>query len=303
MAKRTKSVGDATQISDYNNVTTYGDADHDWDDATGTGYHNATHDAPLRLVNVDSGNESAGSMFLDASGNLRVKVATATATPPTPSNISDGNIVLVDRAGLELSNDLSMGDNDITNVGDIALDSISSDAGTSVTVVLGTDAGDDFIVNNGSIDALLVEGDTGSLHNSTTSFPNAFFHRDTNTATSGLEIYLQFDNSDNVVHEYASLRAELVTNTAGSENGYFAIKTIGGGTLSERLRCDHLGNVIVNTSAVATNATDGFLYIPTCAGTPSGTPTAYSGRVPLVFDSSNNELYVYDGSWISVALS
>ena len=51
----------------------------------------------------------------------------------------------------------SFGDNDITNVGNIALDTISSDAGTSVGVTLGTDAGDDFNVGSGK---LVVEGDT-----------------------------------------------------------------------------------------------------------------------------------------------
>jgi hypothetical protein len=56
-----------------------------------------------------------------------------------------------------MAGNLNIGDNNITNVGDIALDSISSDAGTSVTVTLGTDAGDDFIVGNNS--ALVVEGD------------------------------------------------------------------------------------------------------------------------------------------------
>ena len=52
----------------------------------------------------------------------------------------------------------SFSDGNITNVGNIALDTISSDAGTTVSVTLGTDAGDDFIVGNNS--ALVVEGDT-----------------------------------------------------------------------------------------------------------------------------------------------
>ena len=51
----------------------------------------------------------------------------------------------------------SFNDNNITNVGDIALDSISSDAGTTVTVTLGTDAGDDFLVGNNN--AFVVTGD------------------------------------------------------------------------------------------------------------------------------------------------
>jgi len=55
----------------------------------------------------------------------------------------------------------SFSDGNITNVGNIALDTISSDAGTTVSVTLGTDAGDDFIVGNNS--ALVVEGDNDKV--------------------------------------------------------------------------------------------------------------------------------------------
>jgi len=58
------------------------------------------------------------------------------------------------------------------------------------------------------------------------------------------------------------------------------------------------GSVVCNSGAIATNATVGFLYIPTCAGTPSGTPATFTGRVPMVYDSTNNKLYIYDGSWL-----
>ena len=55
----------------------------------------------------------------------------------------------------------SFNDNNITNVGNIALDSISSDAGTTVTVTLGTDAGDDFLVGNNN--AFTVTGDNDRI--------------------------------------------------------------------------------------------------------------------------------------------
>ena len=72
----------------------------------------------------------------------------------------------------------------------------------------------------------------------------------------------------------------------------------GSASLSERMRIDSLGNVIINTAAIATTATDGFLHVPSCAGTPTGVPTAYSGRVPVVVDTTNNKLYFYSGgSW------
>ena len=54
-------------------------------------------------------------------------------------------------------------------------------------------------------------------------------------------------------------------------------------------------------AAVAAAATDGFLYIPTVPAAKTGTPTAYTGTVPMVFDTSTNRLVVYTGgTWKSV---
>jgi len=61
-------------------------------------------------------------------------------------------------------------------------------------------------------------------------------------------------------------------------------------------------NVVVGSAALATTATDGFFYIPTCAGIPTGVPTAKTGRVPMMYDSTNNKFYIYNGAWKSVAL-
>lgn len=71
----------------------------------------------------------------------------------------------------------------------------------------------------------------------------------------------------------------------------------GGGSM-ESMRLDSLRNVQIGTGAIATNATNGFFYIPTCAGTPTGTPTTKTGLAPMVVDSANNKLYVYiGGAW------
>ena len=57
------------------------------------------------------------------------------------------------------------------------------------------------------------------------------------------------------------------------------------------------GSVLVGdeSTALATNATDGFLYVPTCAGTPTGTPTAITGVAPIIINTSQNKLYFYSG--------
>ena len=59
-------------------------------------------------------------------------------------------------------------------------------------------------------------------------------------------------------------------------------------------------NVRLGVGSLATTATDGFPYIPTCAGTPTGTPTTKTGFTPLVFDTTNDLLYAWDGSAWSV---
>ena len=79
-------------------------------------------------------------------------------------------------------------------------------------------------------------------------------------------------------------RIEFATTPTGS---------VGGST--ERMRIDSKGNVVINTAAISTSATDGFLYVPSCAGTPTGTPTTHSGMVPIVVNTSANKLYFYSG--------
>lgn len=70
-----------------------------------------------------------------------------------------------------------------------------------------------------------------------------------------------------------------------------------GSNNTARLTITTAGSVLTAVAgAIATNATDGFLYIPTCAGTPTGTPTAQTGMRAMVWDSTNYKLYVYDNS-------
>jgi hypothetical protein len=66
-----------------------------------------------------------------------------------------------------------------------------------------------------------------------------------------------------------------------------------------RFTLDGLGNQILGSqAALATTATNGFTHIPTTAGTPTGTPTTFTGKVPMVYDTTNNILYHYaGGAW------
>jgi len=40
------------------------------------------------------------------------------------------------------------------------------------------------------------------------------------------------------------------------------------------------------------------LYLTATAGTPTGVPTTKTGLVPLVYDTTNKKLNVYNGGWI-----
>lgn len=63
------------------------------------------------------------------------------------------------------------------------------------------------------------------------------------------------------------------------------------------------GNVVMGNAALSTSATDGFLNLNACAGTPTGVPTAYTGRIPIIVDSTNNLLYAYNSGWIGLTPS
>lgn len=80
------------------------------------------------------------------------------------------------------------------------------------------------------------------------------------------------------------------TTGTGAQAASAAITVLGVAT-------GQLPSVAIGSAALATNATDGFLYIPTCAGTPTGTPTTATGRIPMVYDTSAHQFWFYDGGW------
>lgn len=73
---------------------------------------------------------------------------------------------------------------------------------------------------------------------------------------------------------------------------------LGAGTAAPGLTLTSVGNVIIGTAALTTTATNGFLYLSSTAGTPTGTPTSVTGRIPVQVDSTNDLLYFYsNGAW------
>ena len=70
---------------------------------------------------------------------------------------------------------------------------------------------------------------------------------------------------------------------------------------------DAATNVVLGQqiAALATTATKGFPWVPTCAGTPTGTPSpTYTGFAPMVLDTTNNKIYFYYSSaWKGATVS
>lgn len=104
----------------------------------------------------------------------------------------------------------------------------------------------------------------------------------------------------NVAGSSGTISSGAGTGTGAVTTLFFKTPALGSSgsaqqTLTTRLT---LGlSAVFGSAAIATTATDGFVYIPTCAGTPTGVPTSNTGRVALVYDTTNDQFWIYNGSW------
>lgn len=95
--------------------------------------------------------------------------------------------------------------------------------------------------------------------------------------------------------------ARIAVQVVAADNGgdlVFYTRPSSSVAAAERARIPYNGGMVLGTVALDTTATYGFMNVPTCAGAPTGVPTAYTGTAPLVIDTTNNRLYFYStGSW------
>jgi hypothetical protein len=198
---------------------------------------------------------------------------------------SEANYTLVDGTRAFTGN-VSFGDNNITNVGDISLDRILSDAGTTITVVLGTDAGDDLIVGNNN--AFVVEGDTDYIGIGILAPIGRFQVAQSGTFPSGANTAI-FDNAQSQTDFNFSYANALFMNSNATTNNWAkftftgnADGTNGSGGIGFQFtdRVNNYGNW-----GFYTNAADGFLdrfHIKSdgCIGINQSLPTAMLHIVP-----------------------
>jgi len=133
-----------------------------------------------------------------------------------------------------------------------------------------------------------------------------------NTTTHGSNLTMQagggLSGGTNLNGGSLYLSSGIATGS-GSSDMFFQTATAGGtgttdATPTTKFTVRGNGDVVVGTgTALATNATSGFLYIPSSAGTPVGTPVVdTTGTVPIQYDTTNNALYAYrGGGWRAIA--
>ena len=97
----------------------------------------------------------------------------------------------------------------------------------------------------------------------------------------------------------AIIPSEIIIGTTGVPTITIDAVNINIGNIDSNIKT--IGNLICGPDgALTTSATKGFVYTPTMPGTPTGIPTAYAGKSALVWDSTNDALYIYDGGWINI---
>lgn len=98
-----------------------------------------------------------------------------------------------------------------------------------------------------------------------------------------------------------TLQSGLGTSAGTPSSLIFQTPVTVGGTTTVQTYATRLTlglSAVFGSAAIATNATDGFIYIATCAGTPTGVPTTQTGRVAMVYDTTNHQFWIYDAAWL-----
>jgi hypothetical protein len=188
------------------------------------------------------------------------------------------------------------------NGGTLALTSgISTGTGTSIITLATAPAGSSGTADNTPTTKLTVDG-SGNV--SIGAPPSSFAYNTNFTINSGSGAYagIAFFNTS-VGTSSADGSQFYINNTdfwaVNKEAGNYYLSVNG----SVRLTIDSNGNIVPGTGALATNATTGFTYLETCAGAPTGVPTAFTGRVATIYDTTNNRLYIYNGAWRSATFA
>jgi hypothetical protein len=254
---------------------------------------------------------------IDSSGNVGIGTSSPSALLHVNGNSKFGALVTTGLgvstgdAGLEVGGERSGNGNSIID--------LHAAAGTdfSARLLRTSGANGQFEITNSGTGALAfatssterMRIDSSGKVGIGTSNPGARLQVDTATTDDGISITntssanttakqprLLFRGTDTLATGKDAASLVVVPADVNYVGASLAFYTRGSDTNAERMRIDSSGNIIAGASAaLATTATNGFLYVPTCAGTPTGTPTAVTGMAPIVVNTTNNKLYFYSG--------
>lgn len=94
-------------------------------------------------------------------------------------------------------------------------------------------------------------------------------------------------------------RTELIANLATQWG-------TGAGSIAHSVAMDLAGNFALKAQSSATADTNGYVYMPSVSGAPTGVPAVltglYAGASPFSYDTTNNRLSIYNGAWRAVPL-
>ena len=203
---------------------------------------------------------------------------------------------------------------DITAIGSFSLQSLTTG---NLNVGIGSSAGQSLTTGSKNILIGAFAGDSTAINatghfvagSSTAPINSLWFgNGESNASPQNIAINSTAGSGTNIAGASLTMAGGIGTGTGAG--GSVIIQTAKAGstgstpnTLVTALTIDQNANIVMGTAALATTATNGFLYIETCAGAPTGTPTSFTGRVALVFDTTNNKIWVYNGAWKGAVVS
>ncbi len=124
------------------------------------------------------------------------------------------------------------------------------------------------------------------------------------TTGTTAKISLFGDNASGARTTYSTITSVILDDTSNAEDGRLILAATTAGVGETHVYLEGLNTIIGEKAILDTTATAGFLHIGRCAGPPTGVPDLYTGKCPIVVDSTNGRLYVYHtGAWHYAALT
>lgn len=156
-------------------------------------------------------------------------------------------------------------------------------------------------LQNETVNALVGISTYGSAINSQLYFTRARGTIASPTAASGSGVdilgeivfrgYYNTTNNAQAASIYAATAGAFTSSATAGGDLIFATRQ-GSGGLNTALKLTSTLNAVFGTAALATTATDAFVFLPSMAGTPTGAPSTYTGTQPIVIDTTAKKIWV-----------